>query len=46
MIYDLKIYTEKYIQDESHLDLPPLGLPASRAGKILLFKHYQTDAPV
>lgn len=31
---------------EQYLYFPPFNPPKSRACKILLFQHYQTDAPI
>lgn len=31
---------------EEYLYFPPFNPPKSRACKILMFKHYQTDAPI
>ncbi|MCX8055641.1 MAG: hypothetical protein N3A67_08260 [Ignavibacteria bacterium] len=33
-------------KERRRISRPPFSLPASRAGKILQFRHYQTDAPV
>lgn len=34
------------IKLEQYLFFPPFNTPKSRASKILLFQHYQTDAPI
>ena len=46
----MKIFSDKYdfqcVSDEIQISSPQVNTPASRAGKIVRFKHYQTDAPV
>jgi len=41
-----ELHCQSLIKLEQYLFFPPFNPPKSRASKILLFRHYQTDAPV
>ncbi len=46
MLKLLNVNTNRLKPMERHLANPPFNPPKSRAGKLIKFKHYQTDAPV
>ncbi|HOM03924.1 MAG TPA: hypothetical protein PLU67_00360 [Candidatus Kapabacteria bacterium] len=45
-MYKIDLHITNYSYLNGKTSKSPFAVPASRAGKILRFKHYSTDAPI